>query len=92
MHAIHHLERINYVLFKEQGKEIIRRGFEFKYIPKRMHLTVMIRCRQLVNEVELVESFAIRLPANEWVIDNCWPLHSTTKVFGSSIHCINAIC
>jgi hypothetical protein len=70
VHDIHHLERINFVPFKEHCKETIRRGFEFKYIPKRMHLIVMIRCRQLVNEVELAESFATRLPANEQVMDN----------------------
>lgn len=89
VHTIDRSERVNFVPFDEDCREILRRGFEFKYIPKRMYLTVTIRFRQLVNSTEVVESFASRLPGNDAAVDNTWPLHYTTTVFGSNIQSLN---
>ena len=90
VHTINRTERINFVPFEAECKENLRRGLEFKYIPNRMSLTVTIRFRQLVNEREVVESFASRsLPNEEVVMDNSWPFYSTMEVFGNNIKSIN---
>lgn len=88
-HAIQDWEQVNFIPFEEDSEELTRRGFEFKYIPRRMLLTVTIRYRMLKTAEEVRNAFATRLPTENNIIDNTWPLHYATTVFGSHVASIN---
>jgi len=86
VHRIESSERVNYVPFEDDCREFIRRGLEFKYIPKRMLLTVTIRYRMLKNRGEVIDAFAARLATQDVAAyDNTWPLHYSTNIFNSNI-------
>jgi hypothetical protein len=90
VHRIESSERVNYVPFEDDCREFIRRGLEFKYIPKRMLLTVTIRYRMLKNRGEVIDAFAARLATQDVAAyDNTWPLHYSTNIFNSNISSIN---
>lgn len=83
-------DRVNFVPFEDVFPELSRRGFEFKYVPNRMVLTVTIRYRLLKTPGEVRAAFGTRLPTeDDAVVDESWPLYYSTKVFNSTVCSIN---
>jgi hypothetical protein len=90
---MNYTDTVNVIPFENENNTIesTRRGMELKYLSSEMELTVTVKYRKLHGRENLEDHFRDRnvVPNNNVLMDDSYPLHATTTVFGSRISSIN---
>jgi hypothetical protein len=86
-------DTVNVTPFEDHNdmEEITRRGIELKYLNSEMELTITVKYRRLQGRDNLERHLVNRhiKVNNNVVLDDSYPFHATTAVFGSKIKAIN---
>jgi hypothetical protein len=86
-------DTMNVIPFKvENGEEkMTRHGLELRYIHDTMELYVILRYRKLNGREQLESHFMDRFIAviDNILLDDSYPLHATTSIFGYKLESIN---